>query len=82
MKQLDDIRFQRISRDKLRQQNISYEDLGIRLNLVDAKSVYFDKTGISIEMNDGTYLDLEGIKQYVKKNKKLDKNNSFESFTP
>ena len=43
----------------------SLKSLGIHLRLDKAKCVYFDKTGIAIEMEDGSYLTKDQIMSYI-----------------
>lgn len=73
-----------VSRKDLRAAGFDYSSIGIKLDLDSAKRVYFDKKGITIELEDGTYLGIKDLEKYIWKNKRVNVSHKsmFDTFTP
>lgn len=59
-----------ITNEELAKKDICYSDFGIRLELREGKKIYFDKTGIAIQMEDGTYLTAADLQRHIMAHRK------------
>lgn len=66
-KTVDDLVRNIVTHQQLREEGINLSALGINLRLASARSFYVTKQGITVEMEDGTYLTAKDLRQYVEK---------------
>ncbi|MBC8495485.1 hypothetical protein H8D36_04995 [archaeon] len=71
-----------VNRKDLRAVGLDYDSVGIKLEMQATKRVYFDKKGITVELEDGTYLGLKDLQRYIQKNKQTSHRSIFDTFTP